>query len=173
MPRPLLAALLIAVAAPAALAQAAPCPCGSSCKCADSGKCPGCCPAVRIVKRPVWQADYDKALKGSEGRTVVVLFTDPIGCVPCKKLDAGALNDPAVRDALASCVCVKIDVSKDPRTGQVNAYGQFMLDHFRNHYDNVWAWPTIKVYRGGVRVADWRPTPGQEPTPEVLLKLIR
>lgn len=113
------------------------------------------------AKPVTWLTDYDAAIKDSAGKTVVVLFTDPVGCVPCKRLESGALADPAVRDELAKCVCVKADV----RT----AAGQALIARFNAHGDVVSAWPTLKVYKAGVRVADHV---GDAPA-ETILKLLR
>lgn len=114
-----------------------------------------------IVRRPVWFTDYDVALKESAGKTVVVLFTDPVNCLPCRKLELGALSDPSVRDELARCVCVKLDVNSPA--------GQSARAKFAAHGDPVNSWPTLKVYRGGVRVADHV----GDCSPDVLLGLIR
>lgn len=120
---------LIAPAQP----EPVPCVCGSECKCA-AGTCGGGCPSVDTV----WLTSYADAVRVRDltGQPVVLLFTDPVGCLPCRQFESGALSDPAVKKAMRGTINVRVDV----RTAE----GSRLASQF-----NVTAWPQMIVYKNG------------------------
>lgn len=135
--------LAVPESAPAPKSVKVPCICGQAteCKC-EEGKCPGGCPVAAVT---AWYGagGYDVAAREAvrTGKTVVLLFTDPVGCVPCRAFAAGALADPAVVSAMRGTINVVVDV----RT----ADGSAMAGRF-----GVGGWPRMLVYRAGKLKAD-------------------
>lgn len=66
---------------------------------------------------PVWLTDYDRAVAERDrgGKPVVILFTDPSRCLPCRRLEAGALAEQTVRAALSGHVCLRVVLDGNPK----------------------------------------------------------
>lgn len=123
-----------------------PCICGQSdqCKC-EEGKCPGGCPVQPVAAQkpytgPAWYGagGYADACRERDrtGKGVVLLFTDPVNCLHCKRLEAGALADSAVKEGLARTINVRVDVSTPAGAALAATFG-------------VTGWPRVLVYRNG------------------------
>jgi thiol:disulfide interchange protein len=69
--------------------------------------------SAQKAAQPVWEADYDAgmALARKERRPAVVLFTGK-DCAGCKELEAKALRDPRVVEALRPAVLIAADGEK-------------------------------------------------------------
>jgi hypothetical protein len=110
-------ALALAVAPPAAAAaEAAPCGCAGACGC-DPCRCaapkpmpPGDPPA------PKWRADYAAAMAEAarDRKPVFCVVGDPVGCIDCKRLEAGALRNKDVLADLDRFVPVLVNAKAEP-----------------------------------------------------------
>jgi len=62
-----------------------------------------------------WRADYDAGVAEARaaGKPVMLYFTAD-WCEPCKRMKRTTWADPAVRDALAGHVPIRIDIDKSP-----------------------------------------------------------
>lgn len=85
---------------------------------------PAAAPLPRLLHRlvdpparskPEWLTDYDKAVAARDhlNRPVVILFTDPSRCLPCRRLEAEALSDEPVKVALSTHVCLRVVLDGD------------------------------------------------------------
>lgn len=59
----------------------------------------------------VWLSSIEEGIEkaGAEGRKIVVLFTNPQRCPPCRMLDEQTIVDDGVKKFLQSLVLVKMD----------------------------------------------------------------
>jgi thiol:disulfide interchange protein len=113
---------------------------------------------------PEWTTNYDVAMKRAKdsGKPVMVLFTDPVACPPCRQMDATTWKDRAVVEKSRSFVCCKVIVTRE--------HGQEILDRFRQWGQPVSGWPTVRFFnRGGNLVA--APDPGYLP-PQSVIRLM-
>lgn len=108
-----------------------------------------------------WYKGSEYAVAVSErdktGKPVLVLLTDPVVCVDCRQLEAGALKDEKVINILSGYVCLKIDVT--------STAGRTLADQF-----GAKVTPTIMVYRNGK--LDGQPVTGNVSSAE-MLKLLQ
>lgn len=67
---------------------------------------------LTLLSEPRWHTSYEAAHAEAKasGKVLVVYFSTP-DCHWCRKLEAGPLADPGVRQLLSRCVCVKLDGS--------------------------------------------------------------
>lgn len=107
-----------------------------------------------------WYVDHDKAVEAriQLGRPVFILFTDPERCLPCRRLEAGALKDVRVVDKLAGYVCLRLVLDGDAKRAAL-----------AQHY-GVQAIPTLMRFdKTGTRTAN--PVVG-DVTAETILTLL-
>ena len=107
-----------------------------------------------------WTTNYDVAMKRMEDqkKPVLVLFTDPVGCQPCKRMEAEVFTDKRVIEKARGFVCCKIIVTRE--------HGQEILARFRQWGQPVNAWPSVRFIRKGNSVLS--PDPGFTPADELL-----
>lgn len=105
----------------------------------------GSAPAPKGIQ---WHEDYatGQAVARESGKPTFILFTDPINCIPCRRLEAGALSDASVKAELQNYVCIRLDINSEA--------GQRALSDYRNAGAPINGWPTMEVYRNGQRVGD-------------------
>jgi len=112
-----------------------------------------------------WTTNYDVAVKRAEKtkeRLVMVLFTDPVGCPPCRQMEATTFNDKVVQAELKSFVCCKIIVTRE--------HGKEILARFSEWGQPVQAWPTVRFFKNERQVL--APRPGYI-APADFVKLLR
>jgi hypothetical protein len=106
---------------PAAAAKAAPCGCAGSCPC---DPCP-CDPCRCAAPKPMppgdppgvkWRADYASAMAeaAKDRKPVFCVVGDPVGCIDCRRLEAGALKDKGVLADLDGFVPVLVNAKAEP-----------------------------------------------------------
>lgn len=97
-----------------------------------------------------WTHNYDVAVKRMEKakKPILLLFTDPVACPPCKRMDKETWTDPRVIKATGDFVCCKLETTADRNTGVIlKAHTQEILDRFASWQQPVRGWPSVRFFK--------------------------
>jgi hypothetical protein len=91
--------------------------------------------------KALWITDHAAAVAEADrtGKAILYWFTDPVGCIPCRLIESGALAEDGVRAELGKMICLKADVTTPAG------------DRLRKRF-NVESVPRLILYRNDVLV---------------------